>query len=111
PRGWTRPALLMRFIAFEHVSGVGKDTCADIVTTMLRNRGISCVRGGFADKLKEQCFELYGWAGLKPAKFYNSRREERYKQLPEIGLTPVEIWIQHGEKVRLVYPHAWSNYL
>src|SRR5690606_20586650 len=57
--------------------------------------------------LKAECHRLYGWAGLEDGEFYERNPEYRDVPLPAIGKTPVEIWIEVGNKLREVYRDTW----
>lgn len=94
-------------IGFGHRSRVGKDTCAGFLNTELRMLGIKTVHVSFASKLKEVCYDLYSWAGLKRAVHYENCPADRQKLLPAIGKTPVTIWVEVGNKMRDVYPLTW----
>jgi len=94
-------------VGFGHRSRVGKDTCAKFLNTELRMLGISTVHVSFASKLKEVCFDLYGWAGLKRAIHYENCPADRQIVLPALNKTPVQIWVEVGNKLRDVYPLTW----
>jgi hypothetical protein len=94
-------------IGFGHRSRVGKDTCSKFLNTELRMAGIKTAHVSFAWKLKEVCHDLYGWAGMKPPIHYENFPADRQIKLPAIGKTPVEIWVEVGNKLREVYPLTW----
>ena len=106
----------MKVLAFGHQKRVGKDTFANYVVTALR---LSCkarkiIKAGFADKLKDVCYQLYSWAGLMPRDFYDLPENERFKEevLPAIGKSPRGIWISFGNEVKnATYPNTWLDYL
>jgi hypothetical protein len=106
----------MKIIAFGHQKRVGKDTAAQFVSTYLRvEQGIKRVKkAGFADKLKDVCHQLYGWAGLKDKDFYEQPENFHLKEvvLPAIGKTPRQIWISFGNEVKAAtYYNTWLDYL
>lgn len=93
---------------------VGKDTFCDFLLAELRSRigqpGIRKI--GFADKLKDVTFQLYGWAGLQNGAYYEQHPEKKEVVLPRIGMSPREIWIKFGtDAVRgCVYQDTWIAY-
>lgn len=104
-------------VAFGHEKSVGKDTAARFLMSHLRmsRSGSNIQKKGFADKLKQQCYELYSWAGLMPGPWYEESTE-RYKLkniiLPLIGKSPRRIWIEYGTTVaRSIYHSTWIEYL
>lgn len=106
----------LKILAFGHRKNVGKDTCVRFLKTHLRleNPGINIVVKGFADKVKEICYDLYGWAGLQPAHFYEEPGKHGLKEvvLPKIGKSPRQLWIDLGNGLRdRVYEPTWAHYL
>ena len=99
-------------VAFGHKKGVGKNTAAKFLNTYLRCETSFCTQqASFADKLKEIAYQLYSWSGLKPGIFYETHRYKKEVKLPKLDLSPREIWIQIGNKLREIYPATWINYL
>lgn len=110
------------YIALGHYKRTGKDTFANFLTQELKSRGVSCKKISFAWKLKQICFELYAWAGLREPEFYDTLEGEKFREVklpllacdehPE-GLTPRDIWICMGtDAVREhVYQKTWLNYV
>lgn len=107
----------MLAIAFGHEKDVGKDTAAQFVMNHLRSnsRFRRVQKKGFADKLKEVCYQLYSWAGLMPGPWYEESSERRKLKeviLPLIGKSPRQIWISFGNEVKAAtYTHTWVDYL
>ena len=103
----------MKIVAFAHRKRVGKDTAAKMLDTILRinNPGIKIAKLSFASKLKDVCFQLFGWAGLMPGIFYEDDRNAHLREvvLPKIGKTPRQIWIEVGNKMREVYADVWID--
>jgi len=101
----------MHIIGIGHYSRVGKDTLASYLVQELERRGVSSRKASLAYKLKVVAHELYGWAGLREPEFYETDEGQQYRQvkLPELDLTPVEIWIKLGtDAVRdHVYVDTW----
>lgn len=107
----------MLSISFGHDKNVGKDTAAGFVMSHLRtnSRFARIKRAGFADKLKDVCYQIYGWAGLMPGPWYeesNERRKLKEVVLPLLGKSPRQIWILFGNRVKSeVYQDTWVDYL
>lgn len=98
---------MIPIIGFGHRSRVGKDTASKFLNTELRIAGIKTVHVGFADKLKEVTFDLYSWAGMRRKQHYEEHPADRQKIIPELGKTPVELWVAIGNKLREVYDQTW----
>lgn len=106
---------MVRIFGFGHRSRVGKDTVAGFLAGHIRQttRNKLVVKTSFATKLKAMTHDLYGWAGLQEADFYERPENEHLRnvKLPEIGKTPVEIWIEFGTTVgRSIYMDTWIKY-
>ena len=103
----------MKIVAFGHKSRQGKDSAAKRLFAELKCLSPKLVvkRASFAGKLKAICFDLYAWAGLKPGPYYEDAEHEpeRYEILPAIGKSPVQIWIEVGNKLREVYSNTWID--
>lgn len=103
----------MKIVALGHKSRVGKDTLARFMLSYLRQmtRNLGIGRVSFADKLKDHCFQMYGHLGLKEKGFYEIEYNAQYRDepIPKIGKTPVEIWIEVGNKMREVYSNTWVD--
>lgn len=101
--------IMPTIVAFGHRSAVGKDTSVKFLSTLLSTRGKKVQHVSFAAPLKEVCFTLYGWAGLKRGVHYENHREDRDKVIPHLNMTPVEIWVAVGNKLREVYEPTWID--
>lgn len=100
-----------KIIGFGHHSRVGKDTSAKFLNTILRAQyKINAIHVSFAWKLKEVCFQLFGWAGHKPPIHYENFPEDRTRVLQAIGKTPLQLWIEVGNKLREVYDNVWVDF-
>lgn len=100
----------MKIFAFGHESRAGKDTAASFLIQHIRatRRKVSCIKKGFASKLKNIAFQMYAWAGMMDEDYYEQYPVQRDIILPKIGKTPVEIWIELGTTVgRAIYPLTW----
>jgi hypothetical protein len=103
----------MRIIGLGHYSRTGKDTLANMILEIANEKGLESEKTPFAWKLKEIALDLYAWAGMREANFYDTPEGAPYRDiiLPEIGKTPVQIWIEVGNKMRDVYPTTWVKYV
>lgn len=105
----------MKIIGFGHRKRVGKDTASNFLMTHIKlgAKRVRVVKGNFASKLKEVSCQLYGWAGLKEESFYNSPEGEKLREvkLEGLNLTPREIWIAVGNKMRDVHQGTWIDYV
>lgn len=106
----------MKIFSFGHQKKVGKDTFANYIVTALRtsNKVRRVIKAGFADKLKDVCYQLYSWAGMMPRDFYDQPANEKFKEelIPALGKTPRQIWISFGNEVKnSAYPNTWLDYL
>lgn len=104
----------MRILGIGHYSRTGKDTLANMIiehNCNLKNP-LKIKKISLAWKLKQICYELYGWAGMREAEFYDTVEGEEYRDIKlEIGKTPVEIWVEVGMALRSVYADTWLNYV
>lgn len=94
-------------VGLGHRKRVGKDLFAEFLRDALAVRQIYTERTSFAYSLKSVCNQLYGWAGMRHAQYYEEHPEFRDIVLEAIGKTPRTIWIEVGNKLREVYPHTW----
>ena len=104
---------MTKIIAFGHQKNVGKDTAAKFLNTALRIAAPHLVvkHISFAAKLKDICFQLYGWAGLKRGIYYETHYAEKEVPLDNLnGLTPRDIWIGVGNKLREIWGATWIDY-
>jgi hypothetical protein len=102
----------MKIIAFGYKKGVGKDTIGKFLMTQLRIRhpGLNVQHVSFAAKLKDICFQLYGWAGLERGVYYETHRNKKEVILPKLGMSPRANWIEVGNKLREVYKDTWIDF-
>jgi len=101
----------MKIVAFGHQKGVGKDMAAKFLTTFLKTNypGLRTKHTGFANKLKDISYQLFKWAGLRRAIYYETHYKEKEIVLPLVGLTPREIWIDIGNRMREIHSDVWIN--
>ena len=94
-------------VGFGHRRRVGKDALADLVWRRLIRMGVKPARNAFARKLKKEAFRLFGYGGLLEAPHYDNTPELREKVLPALGMSPRDLWIAVGNKLREVAPDVW----
>lgn len=102
-------------IGFGHRSRMGKDTAANFLAGYIRQhkRNVLVVKTSFAAKMKSISHDLYKWAGLQDADFYEKPENIHLREikLPFIDKTPIEIWIELGTTVgRSIYKDTWLQY-
>lgn len=103
-------------IGLGHRRRVGKDTFGGLLRDYLRvftNNALDVRTAAFADKLKSICCDLYGWAGLKGRQWYEDHPEDRETVLPDLGMSPRELWIKFGTNAvrNHVYQDTWVDSL
>jgi hypothetical protein len=108
----------MIVIGLGHYSRTGKDTTANYLIDCLSEyqSNLKVLKRSLAWKLKQICFELYGWAGIKPPEHYETKEGEKDRdiKLPLLNnMTPVEVWVAFGTKAvrNNVYDRTWLDYL
>lgn len=105
------------FIGLGHYKRTGKDSFADFLIRALyyRRPKLKVIKKSFAWKLKQICFELYEWAGLRNPEFYETTHGADLREvvLEALGKSPRQIWIDFGtDAVREhVYERTWLDYL
>lgn len=102
----------MKIVAFGHRAQTGKDTLASFMATHLRltNRRINVQVAGFADELKDACYKLYSWAGLKRKEHYEKNPADKNVILAN-GKTVRQLWIEVGNHMRQYDPDVWVRAL
>lgn len=90
----------MPFIGFGCTAQVGKDTAADYLEQKYRGRAI---RVSFADKLKQVAMDLFD---LSHDQCYGPNTIKEAVD-PRYGLTPREIMMGLGDKMREIYAPIW----
>lgn len=103
----------MKIVAFGHRRRVGKNTAADFLFSALKNQNskMKIFKGGFADAVKEQAHNMFGWAGVHPAYYYENNPGSKEEILPALGLSARDIWIHIGEEMRKICPLLWVHLL
>lgn len=102
----------MNIIAFGYKKRSGKDTAGKFLSTHLKITAghLRVKHVSFAAKLKDISHQLYGWGGLRPGIYYETRGDLKEVMLPKLGLSPRDIWIQVGNKMREIYEDTWINF-
>jgi len=88
-------------------SGVGKDTVARMLPLVAPGIGFGSV--ALAGRVKTTSHCLYGHLGLERPEYYDSNRAARYITLPLIGKSPVQVWCELGDAMRVVYANTWVD--
>lgn len=103
---------MTQIIAFGYKKGSGKDTCGKFLNTFLKLEApdLKIKQISFASKLKDISYQLYGWGGLKRGIYYETHRNMKEIMLPQLKLSPRDIWIQLGNKMREIYENSWIDY-
>lgn len=103
----------MKIVAVGYKKGRGKDSLCNFIQNHLsiHCKGCSVKKVGFADKLKDVCYQLYSWAGLKRGVYYEAHYDEKEKILPALGMSPRDVWIAVGNNLREVYGYTWIHYV
>jgi hypothetical protein len=99
----------MFIVGIGHEAGVGKDTFTKYMLDYYRNTHpkLSIHREAFADRLYDVCYSLYSWAGFRRRIEYENNPALKAIELPKLGITPRQILIKVGNKVREYDPDAW----
>ena len=99
-------------VAFGYKSRVGKNTCSNLLELEFLELDPSLKLGlcSFASELKHVCNTMFNWAGLQGEHFYEEHPELKTEILPELGKSPVSIWIEMSEKVaKTFHPAIWTK--
>lgn len=99
----------MIIIGFGHRKRVGKDTAGAFLLNHLRLEGKSATKKALAWKLKQQCYELFYWAGIREPEYYETHPKDREIPLKVIGKTPRQLWIDYGMAMRDIYEDIWVD--
>jgi hypothetical protein len=102
----------MRIVAVGFKKMRGKDTFCNFALNHLQiHCNCKVKKEGFADKLKDIAYQLYGWSGLQRGVYYEEHYEEKEEILPAIGMSPRDIWIKVGNTLRDVYNPTWIHFI
>lgn len=95
--------------AFGHEPNTGKDTLVMFIIDHIRAKfkNLDIPREGFADRIYDLAFSLYGWAGFQTRHYYMANPKAKEAVLPAVGKTPRQIVIGIAEHVREFDPEAW----
>lgn len=104
----------MKIIAFGHTKGIGKDTAAKFLATIIKtqsgNKNNNVVQVNFASKIKSIAYDIYKHKGLQDEQYYEEHPEQKNQILPNLGKSPREIWIHVGNTLRLIDDEVWIDY-
>ena len=98
----------MRIIAFGHRQRVGKDTAAKLLYDHLKyeHPKLKLYKTSFFGPVKDICYDLFRWAGLQDAEFYENHAQKKDLLLPELEKTPRQIWLEFGYYLRQIAPQS-----
>lgn len=100
-------------VGLGHYSNVGKDTLAKMlveeIDALYNDGGFHADIHAFAHTLKDYAESVFRWAGVMHMSYYEANRDQRDVVIPELGMTPVELWCRVGEAMRTVHPDVWLN--
>lgn len=105
------------FIGLGHYKRTGKDSFADFLVAEVARLDprLRVRKRSLAWKLKQICFELYAWGGLREPEFYETPEGGALREivLPALRKSPRQIWIDFGTTAvrECVYEHTWRDYL
>jgi len=102
----------LKVIGIGHSSRVGKDSVARELALCARQAKIEAQTISLAWLLKEAAHSIFQHYGLAPGAAYERGgmlEEVRAKELETINLSPVDLWIALGNKVREIYPLTWVD--
>lgn len=101
-----------KIIGIGYKKNSGKNSFAKFLTTHIHctEPKLKVKEVSFALKVKDIAFQLYSWANLKRAIYYETHYSDKEIVLPELGLSPRDIWIGVGNKMREIYPGTWIEY-
>lgn len=100
----------MIIIAVGHHKNVGKDKFVTFCVDALRGQNIKkkIMRRGFADRVYEICYLVYGWAGFKTKVFYDAHPNSK-NDLLLTGKTVRQTLIEVGQHFRKYDDNVWVN--
>lgn len=103
----------MIVVAFGHKSRVGKDTASKFLVNTLRQtvRDKYINHSSFASHLKVAAQYIFKPYGIKSQSHYDSNPSDRRNTVPELNISPVDLWIKVGMFVRSIHPDAWVRLL
>jgi hypothetical protein len=103
----------MKIVAFAHRRRVGKDQACTFMNSHLRVNGskLHIIKASFAYELKYQTYLAFGWAGIETPEFYDKNPEKKEEILPELGISPRDLWIKYANDLRAIHPYIWINLL
>jgi hypothetical protein len=99
-----------RIVAIGHHKNVGKDQFVTFCIDILRRerRGMNILRVGFASKVYEICYLVYGWAGFKTKAYYDANPHCKNDLLATMK-TVRETLIDVGQHMRKYDDDVWIN--
>ncbi len=98
--------------AFGYKKGSGKNTICRLISSIINcdSPHLSIKTISFADKLKDVAYQLFSQYGLRPGIYYENHRDKKEVILPELNMSPREIWIEVGNHMRDMRQGIWIDY-
>lgn len=103
----------MKILGIGHASRVGKTTAANFIRDWVNHEThlLASVLP-IASGIKVEAHRMFGRYGLGDEAHYEAcPAEERTKVLPQLGKTPVELWVALGNFARSIDAQYWLKYL
>jgi hypothetical protein len=99
-------------VGLGYKKGSGKNEFSKFLSTHIHctDPKVKVQEISFASKLKDIAFQLYSWAGLKRAVYYETHREDKEKILLPLAKSPRQLWIELGNKCREIYANTWIDF-
>src|SRR4051812_4861238 len=90
---------------FGHRKQHGKDSCCDIMETLIRKKGLTHTRTYFAKKLKKHCADRYSldFEKMELDQYKNSKPEHLN------GLSVRDVLIKEGNFARGIWQDVWTS--
>lgn len=110
--------MITPIIGFGHQSRVGKDEAVKAIHEYMTTAYLSDLEGSlgcqklkFFDTGKRAASVLFRCYGMKHHQYYETEEGKIFRDvpLPGIGKTPVELWIELGDRVREIHPTVYTD--
>lgn len=94
-------------IALGHKKHTGKDSTANCILEHFPE--YKPKKLSFALPLKQTCYNLLGWTGLRSPEYYETLPHEKATIIPVLGKSARDIWIEVGIFFRGIHPDIWVH--
>lgn len=100
----------MKIIGIGHRKGMGKDTFAEYLSDAMIVEDIDKVDiWNFATTLKIRAYHAFQTYGLMEPMYYDVEREAKEATLPDLGISPRELFIRYGQFMRSIHEDYWVD--